>query len=167
MFRKILFPIAAFLLLAFNASAQHRSCAAEEVLARQLLENPAMLQEIQNIENHTQQFIQSGAASDRAVVTIPVVVHVVYFNSTQNISDAQILSQIDVLNADFRRNNADAANTPSAFQGVAADTEVEFCMATQDPSGNATTGIQRRQTTVNGFSTNDNMKFFSSGGLDI
>lgn len=167
MFRKILFPIAAFLLLAFQASAQHRSCAAEEVLARQLLENPAMLQEIQNIENHTQQFIQSGAAGERAVVTIPVVVHVVWYNSAQNISDAQILSQIDVLNADFRRTNADAANTPGAFQGVAADCEVEFCMATQDPSGNATTGIQRRQTTVNGFSTNDNVKFFSTGGLDI
>lgn len=166
MFRPILLCLAAFLLLAIHASAQ-RNCAAEQVLSQQLLENPAMRQEIERIEEHTRQFIQSGGAQDRAVITIPVVVHVVWYNSTQNISDAQVLSQIDVLNADFRRTNADAGNTPSAFQGIVADCEINFCMATQDPNGNATNGIQRRQTTTNGFSTNDNVKFFSSGGLDI
>ena len=167
MFRKILLSFAAFMLLALQVSAQHRSCAAEEVLKSQLLDNPALQQEIQNIENHTRQFAQNGGATERTVVTIPVVIHVVYFNATQNLSDAQLLSQIDVLNADFRRLNADAGNTPPAFQGSAADCEVNFCMATQDPGGNPTNGIQRRQTTVNGFSTNDNMKFFSTGGLDI
>lgn len=167
MFRKILFSLAALLLLQGTVSAQHRTCAAEEVLAQQLLENPAMKQEIARIEQHARQFAESGAATERAVVTIPVVVHVVHFNNAQNISDAQILSQIDVLNDDFRRTNADASNTPSAFLSVASDCEINFCMASQDPSGNATNGIQRRQTTVNGFGTNDNVKFFSSGGLDI
>ena len=167
MFRNFLLPVAAFLLFAFNASAQQRTCAAEDVLARQLLDNPAMLQEIQRIEEHTRKFGQNGAAHDRAVVTIPVVIHLVYFNSTQNLTDAQLLSQIDVLNADFRRTNADAGNTPAVFQAEASDCEVSFCMATQDPNGNATNGIQRRNTTVNGFSDNDNVKFFSSGGLDI
>ncbi len=167
MFKKILLPVAAFLLLAFNASAQQRTCAAEEVLAQQLLDNPAMLQEIERIEEHARQFAQSGGANDRAVITIPVVFHVVYFNSTQNLSDAKLMSQLDVLNADFRRTNADAGNTPGVFQGIAADCEINFCLAKQDPSGNATSGIQRRSTTVNGFSTNDNVKFNSSGGLDI
>ncbi|MDO8367947.1 MAG: T9SS type A sorting domain-containing protein [Saprospiraceae bacterium] len=167
MFKKFLSPIAAFLLLAFNASAQHRTCAAEEVLAQQLLDNPAMLQEIQRIEEHTRQFAQSGGAIDRAVITIPVVFHVVYYNSTQNLSDAKLISQLDVLNADFRRTNADKGNTPAAFQGIAADCEINFCIATQDPNGAATNGIQRRQTTVNGFGTNDNVKYYSSGGLDI
>lgn len=165
MFRKILLPAAALILLAFNASAQKRTCAAEEVLARQLLENPELRQEIQNIEEHTLQFAQTS--HDRTVVTIPVVIHLVYYNSSQNLSDAQLLSQIDILNADFRRTNADAGNTPAAFQGVAADCEVNFCMATQDPSGNATNGIERRNTTVNGFSTNDNVKRYANGGLDV
>ncbi|GAB4500282.1 MAG: hypothetical protein OHK0019_38430 [Saprospiraceae bacterium] len=154
------------LLLLGSLNAQQRTCAAEEVLARQLLEDPFMKQRMEDIERQTEQFIKAGGAQDRAVVTIPVVVHVVYYNATQNISDSRILSQIQVLNDDFRRLNADAANTPSAFQGVAADCEINFCLATQDPNGNATTGIQRRQTTVNGFSTNDNVKFFSTGGLD-
>lgn len=154
------------LFLASSLNAQQRTCGTDEVLARQLLEDPSMRQRLDDIERHTRKFIEDGGAKDRAVVTIPVVVHVVYYNATQNISDAQILSQMDVLNADFRRLNADAANTPSVFQGVAADCEINFCLATQDPNGNATTGIQRRQTSVNGFSTNNNVKFFSSGGLD-
>jgi len=45
-----------------------------------------------------------------------------------------VQSQIDVLNEDFRRLNTDAVNTPSAFQSVAADTEIEFCLATSDPN---------------------------------
>ncbi|HLP96273.1 MAG TPA: M43 family zinc metalloprotease [Saprospiraceae bacterium] len=164
MFQKFLLSLTVLLLCVMTASAQHRNCAAEEVLQQQLLNNPAMRQEIERIEEHARKFAQMS--HDRAVVTIPVVVHVVWYNNTQNISDAEIQSQIDVLNADFRRTNADANNTPAAFQGVAADCEINFCMATQDPSGNATNGIQRRQTTVNGFSTNDNVKFFSTGGLD-
>jgi len=166
MIRNILLSFSLLLFFAGTLTAQQRTCGANEVLARQLLEDPEMQQRMQDIERHTQDFIQSGGIGERAVVTIPVVVHVVYFSSTQNISDAQIQSQLDVLNADFRRLNADAGNTPSAFQGVAADCEVNFCLATQDPSGNATTGIQRRQTTVNGFSTNDNVKRFINGGLD-
>ena len=49
------------------------------------------------------------------VITIPVVVHVLYNNAEQNISDQQIKSQIDALNNDYRRRNADAINTPSTF----------------------------------------------------
>ncbi len=167
MIRKALLLVYSLLLLVGSLSAQQRTCAANELLAKQLSEDPFMQQRMQDIERHTEDFIQSGGVQDRVVVTIPVVVHVVYYNSTQNISDAQIQSQLTVLNADFRLLNADAANIPSVFQGVAADCEINFCLATQDPNGNATTGIQRRQTTVNGFSyTNDGVKFFSSGGLD-
>lgn len=167
MIRKALLLVYSLLLLVGSLTAQQRTCAANELLAKQLSEDPFMQQRMQDIERHTEDFIQSGGAQDRVVVTIPVVVHVVYYNSTQNISDAQIQSQLTVLNADFRLLNADAANIPSVFQGAAADCEINFCLATQDPNGNATTGIQRRQTTVNGFSyTNDGVKFFSSGGLD-
>jgi hypothetical protein len=50
------------------------------------------------------------------IVTIPVVVHVVYNTSTQNISQAQIQSQIDILNADYRKLNADTGNVPASVQ---------------------------------------------------
>jgi hypothetical protein len=123
---------------------------------------PEIIQNMQEIEQHTQEYTINGVQS-RMVVTIPVVVHVVYKTNAQNISDAQIQSQIDVLNEDFRRLNADRNNTPSVFSGVASDVEIEFCLASVDPDGNSTNGIVRRQTNKPSFS-NDNVKKTNKGG---
>lgn len=93
-----------------------------------------------------QKLVQLSAQTSTArpsVRTIPTVVHVIYSNSSENITDAQVISQIDVLNEDFRRLNADTTSTPSGFQPVAADCQVEFCLATIDPNGNPTNGIDR------------------------
>jgi len=106
------------------------------------------------------------------VVTIPVVVHVVYNTSTENISLSQIQSQIAVLNKDFRRTNSDASQTPQVFQNIAADSEIEFCLASVDPNGAATNGVTRTQTNRTSFqvpySTNDPepLKFTAQGGKD-
>lgn len=164
MVRNLLLLPVLLLFFVVSLQAQQRNCAAHDVLLQQLKDNPEMQQMRDAIEQHTETFIQSGGARDRVVVTIPVVVHVVWNTAAENLSDAAILSQIDVLNADFRRLNADAPNTPSYFQGVAADCEINFCMAQRDPNGNATTGIVRRQTTVTSFSTNNNVKYNSTGG---
>lgn len=144
--------------------ATHRNCGAVEVQERLERENPGLAKSRQQIEDFTQQFIASPGAQERTVVTIPVVVHVVWNTTAQNISDAQIQSQLTVLNNDFRRLNADASNTPPAFQGIAADAEINFCLAQQDAAGNPTTGIVRRQTTVTSFSDNDAVKFTAQGG---
>ncbi|MBK8444296.1 MAG: T9SS type A sorting domain-containing protein [Sphingobacteriales bacterium] len=148
-----------------NAWAQDRcSTMHHHELIKQ--KDPLYEQKRQEIEAFTESYSQKGGKADRAVVTIPVVVHVVYQNSTENISNAQVQSQIDVLNEDFRRLNADASSTPSAFTGIAADAEVEFCLATIDPSGNATDGITNTSTAVGTFSDNDAVKYTSSGGID-
>lgn len=80
---------------------------------------------------------------------IPVVVHVFHkgeaVGTGVNLSDERIKQQIDSLTADFRRMNADAINTPSEFLPFAADVEIEFVLAKQDPSGNPTNGIVRLQ----------------------
>lgn len=86
-------------------------------------------------------------------IVIPVVVHVLYHLAAQNISDAQVQSQIDALNRDYRRLNADAVNTPPIFQGVAADCEIEFCLAKRDPNGNLTNGITHTYTSIDTFNT--------------
>lgn len=102
------------------------------------------------------------------IITIPVVVHVVYANSTQNISNAQIQSQIDVLNDDFRRLNSDVSSLPERFKGFSKDCRIQFCLATQDPSGNPSTGITRTATSSAPFSSvDDEMKFTVTGGRDI
>ncbi|HEY0977535.1 MAG TPA: zinc-dependent metalloprotease [Flavobacteriales bacterium] len=81
-----------------------------------------------------------------AQTLIPVVVHVIHQGGPENISDAQVHSQIAVLNADYRRLNADTVNTRPIFQAVAADLGIEFCLAALDPAGQPTTGIDRVET---------------------
>ena len=114
--------------------------------------------------------LPSGVGSNArgtSVFCIPVVVHVVYRNASQNLSQAQIDSQIAVLNEDFRRTNPDAASTLATFQPVAADSEIEFVLATVDPTGAPTTGVTRTSTNVNAFSVaNDNVMFTALGGRD-
>ena len=166
MIRNLLLTLGAFLLLALNVSAQ-RACAAHEVLEQQLLANPILREKMEEIERHTEDFVNTPPGlRERVQVTIPVVVNVVWNTASENISDAQIQSQIDVLNADFRALNADRTNTPAIFSSLIADFEINFCLATQDPSGNATTGIRRRNSTVTAFSSNDAMKYNAQGGLD-
>jgi Pregnancy-associated plasma protein-A len=97
---------------------------------------------------------------------IPVVVHVVYKTTTQNISDAQINSQIDVLNQDFRMQNPDVSTVPPAFSPFASDPRIEFELASIDPSGNPTSGITRTATTADSFSDDDRVKSNATGGID-
>lgn len=111
------------------------------------------------------------ATSDRdtlnnEVIIIPVVVHVLYNTTDQNISDEQVLSQITSLNNDYRRRNADTTKTPQAFRSVAADTRIQFCLAKIDPQGKYTTGIIRKYTKTQQFLADDAMKFSSKGGDD-
>lgn len=120
------------------------------------------------IERFTAQWAAAHPDGDnsRAIVTIPVVAHVVYNTTAENVSDAQIQSQITALNKDFARTNTDAASTPSVWQSIAANCEIQFCLATVDPNGNSTTGITRTYSSATGFTTNNNVKFNSSGGKD-
>ena len=130
-----------------SVSAQVRNCGTMEHLEFLQSQDPTLEERMLKNENNLQHWIANNPESaSSSIITIPVVVHVVYYNSTENISTAQIQSQIDILNEDFRRLNTDASNTPLAFQSVAADTEIEFCLATTDPNGNSTNGITRTST---------------------
>ena len=90
--------------------------------------------------------------------------HVVYKTVVQNISQAQILSQISVLNKDYQLKNSDTSLIPSVFKLRRGDFKIKFCLAKTDPNGNATTGIIRKKTTKKSFSSNDAVKFSSMGG---
>lgn len=154
--------------LAFGQSAL--KCGHTEMDHLQMSTNPDYATNRQAVQAFTEKYIakqkQYGKVRSGEVITIPCVIHIVYENSTENISDAQALSQIDVLNEDFRRTNPDAAETPAEFAAVAADMEIEFCMATVDPDGNPTTGILRVPTTVTSFGFSEDMKSDATGGSD-
>lgn len=98
-----------------------------------------------------------GARSRQAV--IPVVVHVVWNQAVQNIADAQIQSQIDALNRDYRLANADVATAPDVFEALSVDTLVQFALAVRDPNCQATNGITRSNTATASFTWDDAVKF--------
>jgi len=164
----LLFPIAVFAQESDNAEVpQQRTCSTMEVFDRLKSEDPGYEASLNQIEVQVQEYIKNNPQNDRLVITIPVVVHVVYKTTAQNISTAQIQSQINILNADFRKLNADVSGVPSVFQSSVADCQINFCLATKDPNGAVTTGIVRKSTTKTSFSTNDYVKYTSRGGNNI
>jgi hypothetical protein len=169
--KKTLLAAAAIFSLGVFSYAQSSSttrCYSHEYMDQQVAANPALQQAIDAEEQHTAQFVQAhpNGYQNRAVVTIPVVFHVVYFNTAQNISNTRLTAQLDVLNKDYRKLNTDANLVPSAWTSIAADCEIEFCLAQRDPNGNFTTGIERIQSTTASWTTNDQVKFASSGGAN-
>jgi hypothetical protein len=90
------------------------------------------------------------------LITIKTVVHVVYRTEAQNISDAQINSQIAVLNKDYRAQNADRSGVPNAWKGLVADARIQFKLVK----------VTRTKTNVPEFSHDDRMKRTSMGGID-
>ena len=170
-FIRLLFPaivaILFFPLYGQDNDEEIKRCGTMEYLEMRQQQNPELGKNMQVIERYTQNWIRDNVFSvggNKDVLVIPVVVHVVYNTSEQNISDAQIYSQIEVLNQDFRRLNADANNTPSFFQPVAADCQIEFCLAKRTPEDSATSGIIRKYTTVESFTLDNKVKFDSTGG---
>jgi hypothetical protein len=162
--RKIYLTLAALVAGMGIVSAQ-RVCGTMDHHEMMLSQDAGYAQRMEQIEAHTQNFV-SNTNGERVVVNIPVVFHVVYNTAAQNISDALLLAQIDQLNKDFRKLNSDISSVPALFAGLAADMEINFCLAQQTPTGAATTGIIRKSTTTTAFSTNDAMKKSSTGGDD-
>ncbi|MEA2248825.1 MAG: hypothetical protein QOH46_3354, partial [Solirubrobacteraceae bacterium] len=144
-----------------------RKCGADLVNRLLLSVDPDYARARAEIEDLTDAESARGfAAVAPAVRTIPTVVHVVYRTAGQNISDAQVKSQIRILNEDFRKNNADATKVPKPFKPLLADSKVEFKLATKDIFGNASNGITRTRTAVGSFGIDEGVKSSLTGGAD-
>ncbi len=108
------------------------------------------------------------AAFRLSPAVIPIVVHVVHNTAAQNLSDAAVQNQIDALNRDYAKANADLSTAPAVFSALAADTGIRFELAIRDPTCHATNGITRTQTTTVAFDifNSDDVKSAATGGAD-
>ncbi|MBC7748644.1 MAG: zinc metalloprotease [Methylotenera sp.] len=131
-----------------------RGCASQEVLAAQMKADPSLALRMNEIEAFTQKSMLTGRLVN-GKIEIPVVVNVLYNTTAENISLAQIQSQIDVLNKDFNAANSDFNQVPSLFAGVKANVEISFVLE----------AIYRKATTKTSWGTNDAMKIASQGGI--
>jgi hypothetical protein len=141
-----------------------RKCGAMEVHHRLLEDYPDFRVNLGNLEHHTQARLAQALVSPTEPVIIPVVIHVVHRTAAERISQAQVTSQIDALNRDYRRNNADRSHAPAVWAGLATDSLIQFALAKADPSGAATSGITYTQTQSTSFGTDDKVKSSSTGG---
>ncbi len=144
-----------------------RNCGTMPVHERLLRTDPEYRRlRIVSENNHFAFRLHRGVMARTGVTRIPVVVHVVFRTAAQNVSDAQVKSQIEVLNRDFRKTNVDLNRIPVPFKPLATDARIEFVLADKDPLGGASTGITRTSTTQTSFIDDDKVKRVSSGGAD-
>jgi hypothetical protein len=146
---------ATWLLLFFNTSstAQNEWCGTMRNVQNQIANNPAMAIAYEQMLTRLQDMNaeENGRSINADIVTIPVVFHIVHngdaVGSGENITEAQILSQIDALNQQFNFMDPGIPTVPVPFQSLVADCAIKFCLAKFDPDGNPTTGIIRHQYT--------------------
>ncbi len=132
-----------------------RQCSADEILQEQMRKDPALRQRMNDIEDFTKRVVENPAAYRlvNGVIEIPVVFNVLYRTTAQNVSLAQLQSQIDVLNEDFAATNADY-NLTSTYNSVkSGNIGVRFVLDQ----------VKRRSTTKTSWSTNDAMKKSAQG----
>jgi hypothetical protein len=139
-----------------NSTAK-RGCASQEVLEAQMLADPTLAIRMNQIEAFTQSKIsKSNFRLVNGKIVIPVVINLLYRTAAENISDAQIASQIDVLNKDFTALNPDLTNLNSTiFSGLQANVDITFELVK----------INRKATTKTSWGTRDAMKNLKQGGI--
>jgi len=158
-----------FAIFGLSTHAQTEKCATMQILEKRITKDPSIKLRMEQSEIKTQKWIAANPMvkkGQQAVITIPVVVHVLWNDPIENISAAQIQSQIDILNEDFRLLNSDSLDSSHPFWNYTADTEIEFCLASTDPDGFTTTGITRTQTDSTAFIEMDSPKYTVTGGSD-
>jgi PKD repeat protein len=137
--KKIFYTILlATISLSSIAQTEHR-CGSTELMQQRFDANPLLKKQLQ--EHRANNMILGKQAQRTAPYIIPVVFHILHLNGKENISDAQVLDQMRILNIDFSKKNADTVDIISSFKQVADSTNIRFELATKDPNGNCTNGI--------------------------
>ncbi len=135
-----------------------RTCASAEKLSALIAADPAIKARRERLELFTDNAIAGGIVDNMAPtnITIPVVVNVIYNTAAENISDAQIQSQIDVLNEDFNKRNRDVSSVPGIYKNDVADVGIQFVLS----------AVVRRQSNRKQWAPVDGMKSAAGGGID-
>ena len=154
-----------------NLIPAHRTCGTSEHHNFLLKNRPGYSKEVEKYKSKIEEYLtqkkSAKLTSNSSVnIVVPVVIHILYNNNNENISDNQALSQLTVLNDDFQKLNADTAQIPFLFKSVAAGVNVTFCLAQRDPNGNPTNGILHVYTPNTSFTTDDKVKKTAQGGDD-
>lgn len=168
-----LFIINLFFFLVFSQTllkAQDR-CGTMDLLQKRFTERPALKLMFDQRELRLKEVIRQRVMSGKTLkttgaITIPVVFHVV-LNKQSQVTDAQILAQLDTINKDYAGLNAGADKIPAHFRSLFGQSGIQFCLAQRTPQDAPSTGIVRYATNRTSFDyTNNLVKHAESGGAD-
>jgi len=147
--RKSLLTLGLGLLTTLTAMAQYR-CGTDLMNNRERSRNPFLVQAQDNYERLMREEMiewrNNRDGETEAVLVIPVVFHILHLDGPENISDAQILDQMEILNRDYNKLNSDTIVVVNGFDTIVANVKLEFRLATKDFLGNCTNGIERIRT---------------------
>lgn len=143
--KHILLPT--LLLFGLSTQAQVDRCLSHKAIEYQDALTPGYAAAV----NQTFEDAKASQQKSNFDYTIPVVFHVVYDTPEQNLPDSVILNQLQVLNDDYNRENADTVNLRSDFLPIAGDPKIRFVLAQIDENGAPTTGITRTSTSTQSF----------------
>lgn len=138
---------------AFTGVMAQQPCGTSQALERIFAKYPALRQQQEQQQaatlqqvfpNNTSVHAGNNAAAKTAVVTytIPIVFHIVHEYGTEDITDAQVINEVAILNNDYKRLNSDTNQVIPEYKYLNADAEIQFQLATIDPNGNCTNGIE-------------------------
>lgn len=110
---------------------------------------------------------------DDTLYSMRIVFHVLYNNDRERLPESVVYNQLDIINHAYRHTHDDTGIVTEAFKPLAGDTRIQFELATEDPEGNPTTGINYVPTTREWFfgglagDRDEFMKFSDLGGVDV
>lgn len=125
----------------FLSFSQEFKCGLTNKLAKIYAEDPQLEKDHEELFKNGFQTVKKGDTK-MVVFTIPIVFHIIHYNGSENISDAQVYDAVSILNEDFRALNADSSLIIPEFKSLFADVGIEFKLASKDPAGNCTNGIE-------------------------
>ncbi len=136
----------------FCLNAQHlQLCGSDELRISTLEHNPEIASQVikndQLLEQHTWEFIHQKNPSEDTII-VPIVFHVIHENGSENITDAQIINAVDVLNKRFNKQFGDTTFIHETFKPLHAKCNIEFRLAKKDPTGHCTNGINRVESSL-------------------
>jgi len=166
---KFLFILCIVPVSAQTLNKEYRSCATDEFQQLRMQNDPQAKQLYEEARRTIKKPLSFNKKNDTTVKIIPVVFHILHNYGPENVSKQNILDLLKTLNEDWRLKNSDTFNIRSQFKGLKADFRYDFRLATKDPNGNCTDGIERIATlrTYNAsdddkqISVWDNSKYFN------
>ncbi len=148
MYKSLLTLTVFFWSISVSISQNFTPCLTDQIHQQAILKNPEIIRyenaanKLANEQTNTIPLFKTGA-----IYFIPVVFHIIHQSGTENISQAQIMDELRILNEDYRKLGRDASDSLST-NPLAADMQIEFRLAQYDPNGKKSDGINRIASTL-------------------